>query len=49
MKILIVEDEKILRDSLAEGLRLKGYAVNLAVDGEDAGEKVFCETYDRKR
>lgn len=46
MKILIVEDEKILRDSLAEGLRLKGYAVDLAVDGEDAGEKVFCETYD---
>lgn len=39
MKILIVEDEKILRDSLAEGLRLKGYAVDLAVDGEDAGER----------
>lgn len=39
MKILIVEDEKILRDSLAEGLRLKGYAVDIAADGEDADDK----------
>lgn len=46
MKILIVEDEKILRDSLAEGLRLKGYAVDIAADGEDADEKAFCENYD---
>lgn len=46
MKILIVEDEKILRDSLAEGLRLKGYAVDIAADGEDADDKAFCETYD---
>lgn len=45
-KILIVEDEKILRDSLAEGLRLKGYAVDIAADGEDADEKAFCENYD---
>lgn len=46
MKILIVEDEKILRDSLAEGLRLKGYAVDIAADGEDADNKAFCENYD---
>lgn len=46
MKILIVEDEKILRDSLAEGLRLKGYAIDVAADGEIADEKVFCENYD---
>lgn len=46
MKILIVEDEKILRDSLAEGLRLKGYAVDIAADGEDADDKAFCENYD---
>lgn len=39
-------DEKILRDSLAEGLRLKGYTVDIAADGEDADDKAFCETYD---
>lgn len=46
MKILIVEDEKILRDSLAEGLHLKGYAIDVAADGESADEKLFCENYD---
>ena len=29
MKILIVEDEEKLRNSLAEGLRLKGYAIDI--------------------
>lgn len=46
MKILIVEDEEQLRKSLAEGLRLKGYAIDVAVDGESADEKAFCESYD---
>lgn len=46
MKILIVEDEERLRHSLAEGLRLKGYGVDVAEDGEIADEKAFCESYD---
>lgn len=46
MKILIVEDEKVLRNSLVEGLKIKGYAVEFACDGEEADEKAFCENYD---
>lgn len=46
MKILIVEDERALRDSLAEGLRLRGYAVDVAADGESAGERLLVESYD---
>lgn len=46
MKILIVEDDKKLRDSLSEGLLLKGYAIDMAIDGEIADEKCFCENYD---
>ena len=41
MRILIVEDEEQLRESLAEGLRLKGYAIDVAADGESADEKAF--------
>lgn len=46
MKILIVEDEEKMRNSLAEGLRLKGYAIDVAGDGESADEKAFYERYD---
>ena len=46
MKILIVEDEKELRSSLAEGLRLSGYAVDTCGDGESADELLFAEIYD---
>lgn len=46
MKILIVEDEEKLRNSLAEGLRLKGYAIDVAGDGQSADEKAFCDNYD---
>lgn len=46
MKILIGEDERVLRDSLAEGLRLRGYAVDVAADGESAGERLLVESYD---
>lgn len=34
MRILIVEDSTILRDSLAQGLREAGYAVDAAADGK---------------
>lgn len=46
MKILIVEDEKDLRESLAEGLRLDGYAIDSCGDGETADELAFSENYD---
>lgn len=36
----------MLRDSLAEGLRLRGYAVDVAADGESAGERLLVESYD---
>ncbi|MGT2906573.1 response regulator transcription factor [Streptococcus dentiloxodontae] len=46
MKILVVEDELDLLQSLAEGLRLSGYAVDTAADGEAAEELIYVETYD---
>ncbi|MEG0308510.1 MAG: response regulator transcription factor [Clostridium sp.] len=46
MKILIVEDEKDLLDSLTEGLKLAGYAVDSCADGNKAYEMAFCENYD---
>lgn len=35
MRILLVEDEKMLSDMIAKGLRNAGYAVDTAYDGED--------------
>lgn len=46
MKILIVEDEKDLRESLAEGLQLSGYAVDTCEDGAAADEMAFVGEYD---
>lgn len=36
MRILVVEDEQPLRESLTEQLRGRGYAVDAAADGEEA-------------
>lgn len=46
MRILIVEDERTLCDSLAEGFKINGYAVDTCFDGESAEEKAFTEEYD---
>ncbi|MBZ9685666.1 response regulator transcription factor [Clostridium estertheticum] len=46
MRILIVEDEIDLCDSIAEGLRIDGYAVDTCHDGEAAFELVTVESYD---
>ena len=36
MKLLVVEDEEMLSKTLAKGLRMMGYAVDCAYDGEEA-------------
>lgn len=46
MKILVVEDEWDLLQSLSEGLRLSGYIVDTATDGEEAERLVYVESYD---
>ncbi len=46
MKLLFVEDEKSLCDAAAELLRLDGYAVDVAYDGETALELLDVEIYD---
>ena len=46
MRLLIVEDEKELLESIAEGLRLSGYAVDTAADGAAAEDLFWSETYD---
>lgn len=46
MRILIVEDEIDLCDSIAEGLLIDGYAVDTCYDGSDAYELIMAETYD---
>ena len=36
MKLLVVEDEELLSKTVAKGLRLLGYSVDCAFDGEEA-------------
>ena len=36
MSILVVDDERAVRESLQRALELEGYHVELAVDGEEA-------------
>lgn len=46
MRILIVEDEMELCDSIAEGLEIDGYAVDTCYNGSEAFELLLVETYD---
>lgn len=46
MRILIVEDEKIIADSLAKGLRQESYAVDVAYDGASGYDMAAGEDYD---
>lgn len=40
MKILVVDDERAVRESLRRALTLEGYEVDLAEDGEEALERI---------
>lgn len=46
MRILIVEDEKRLSDTLKKGLVEAGFAVDQAFDGEEGNYLASSETYD---
>lgn len=46
MKILIAEDEQIVRDMLKDMLEKAGYGTDLAFDGAEAMEKVKNNFYD---
>lgn len=46
MKILVVEDEKKLLESIKEGLEHSGYVVDTALDGEEGSFMAFTNDYD---
>jgi len=46
MRILVVEDEPVLADALAEGLRDESYAVDVAGRGSEADELMEVNDYD---
>jgi DNA-binding response OmpR family regulator len=46
MRVLVVEDEEIMGDALAVGLRRSGYAVDLVIDGASALEQAAVNHYD---
>jgi DNA-binding response OmpR family regulator len=46
MRVLVVEDEPFLADSIARGLRDEGMAVDVALDGEQALERATVNAYD---
>ncbi|GAA4240615.1 response regulator transcription factor [Actinomadura meridiana] len=46
MRVLVVEDERLLADAIAEWLRGDAHAVDLAYDGASALERVGVNDYD---
>lgn len=46
MRVLVAEDEVMLADLVAEGLRQYGMAVDVALDGDAALERLFVNDYD---
>ncbi|MFE0427603.1 response regulator transcription factor [Streptomyces sp. NPDC058953] len=46
MRVLVVEDEELLAEAMAEGLRDEGLAVDVVHDGEAALENLAVHAYD---
>lgn len=46
MRILVVEDEQLLAEAIATGLRRRGMAVDVAYDGVSGHERVTVNDYD---
>ena len=46
MRLLIVEDEKKLCDTVAKSLYGAGYEVDTCYDGDEALDYIFAEKYD---
>ena len=46
MRVLVVEDAPLLANTIAEGLRDHGIAVDVAYDGHDAATKINLHPYD---
>ena len=46
MRVLIAEDERMLADSIAEGLRGEALAVDVVYDGDSALERLAVNDYD---
>ena len=46
MRILVAEDERVLADLVAEGLRKRAMAVDVAYDGMAASERLAVNDYD---
>ena len=44
MKILVVDDERAVRESLRRALELEGYEIELAEDGREALERLAAES-----
>ena len=46
MRVLVVEDEDVLADAVAEWLRRESFAVDVAYDGSSAAERIGVHSYD---
>lgn len=46
MKLLVVEDERMLCDTIAKSLHHAGYEVDCCYDGAEALERLLIEQYD---
>lgn len=46
MRVLIVEDEQVMADSVARGLRRSGFSVDVALDGARGHELAYVNQYD---
>ena len=46
MRVLVAEDERLMADTIAEGLRRRSMAVDVCYDGDAALERVSVHRYD---